>query len=147
MPLPFTSRGYFRGCCALSPENGNPSEEWGLTPTDRCWLKPPLCMASSLPCALSPLTPQSSTSQTGVTRTVASAPFENLLEIQITFNLRNPKLLNDDLGAYVFTKIPWYSGLNNQWYGEIYYLSIHSAFESYATQVKLLLSICDVHIY
>lgn len=104
-------------------------------------------MASSLPRAPSPLTPQSSTSQTGVTRTVASAPFENLLEIQITFNLRNPKLWNDDLGAYVFTEIPWYSGLNNQWYGEIYYLSIHSAFESYATQVKLLLSICDVHIY
>lgn len=87
-------------------------------------------MASSLPRALPPLIPQSSTSQTGVTRTVSSAPFENLLEIQITFNLQNPKLWNEDLGAYVFTEIPWDSGLNNQWYGEIHYLCVHSAFES-----------------
>lgn len=126
----FTSRGYFRGCCALSPENGSPTEEWEPTPTDRCWQKPPLCTASSLPHVLPPLTPQSSTSQTVATRTVSSAPFENLLEIQITFNLWNPKLWNEDLGAYVFTEIPWDSGLNNQWYGEIHYLSIHSVFES-----------------
>lgn len=69
----------------LSPENGSPTR---MLPE-----APPPCTASSLPAVLSPpLKPQSSTSQTGVTRTVSSASLENLLESRITLDLQNPKL-------------------------------------------------------
>ena len=49
----FYIKGLFQGMLCTVPWKWSPAEEWGLTPTERCWQKPPLYTASSRPRALS----------------------------------------------------------------------------------------------